>query len=295
MKELRFGLLTNALYWAGWLSLEEIADWALEHSFSALEIGPTFPADEEEYARVLKKGLSISDLIYCRNLLDPSEEIAQKHRDEVKRRIEIAGSLGIGVVTISAGIVTSIQGKIYDHYEAIRQLPVKSVESFVEVYEPLVRLAESRGVGLAIENCPLMGNWAISPHLWENIFGILDSKSLGLAYDPSHLVWQFMDPYEPLYRFKEKLLLIHAKDTEILHSVLAEKGILTDFSWWRYRVPGWGEIDWRRFLSILGETGYDGYVSIEHEDPLLGRSVEEVKKGILMGKAHLEWCNGSRL
>jgi len=104
-----------------------------------------------------------------------------------------------------------------------------------------------------------------------------------------------LDPYEPLYRFKEKLLLIHAKDTEILRPVPAEKGILTDFSWWRYRVPGWGEIDWRKFLSILGETGYGGYLSIEHEDPLFGGSVEEVKKGILMGKTHLEWCEGSKL
>jgi sugar phosphate isomerase/epimerase len=50
--------------------------------------------------------------------------------------------------------------------------------------------------------------------------------------------------------------------------------------WWRYRVPGLGQVDWRRLVDRLYEHGYDGVVSVEHEDPVWGGTEEKVEIGL---------------
>ena len=57
--------------------------------------------------------------------------------------------------------------------------------------------------------------------------------------------------------------------------------------WWRYRMPGLGEIDWNRYISTLQENGYDFVLSIEHEDPIWEGSEEKVKTGLKLGYKHL--------
>ena len=108
------------------------------------------------------------------------------------------------------------------------------------------------------------------------------------AYDPSHLVWEMMDPYEPILRYKDKIFHVHGKDTEVNRHRLNYTGILSDYSWWRYRVPGLGEIDWNKIVSNLYEIGYDGVISIEHEDPVWEGTKEKVEKGLLIGKRTIE-------
>ena len=57
--------------------------------------------------------------------------------------------------------------------------------------------------------------------------------------------------------------------------------------YWRYRMPGLGQIDWGRFIKELRDVGYDGVISIEHEDPLYEGSEEKVKEGLILGREHL--------
>src|SRR5690606_2664056 len=119
-----------------------------------------------------------------------------------------------------------------------------------------------------IENCPLMGNIAISPHMWNEIFSRIDSDKLKLAYDPSHLIWLFIDPYAPIIEFGHKIGHIHAKDTEINYDTLRRTGILFNpkhgeidsSGWWRYRVPGLGEVNWNKIIDHLNQIGFDGTV-----------------------------------
>ena len=54
--------------------------------------------------------------------------------------------------------------------------------------------------------------------------------------------------------------------------------------WWRYRLPGSGQIDWRAFLAALAAAGYDGVVSVEHEDPVWTGSVERVTRGLELAR-----------
>ena len=85
----------------------------------------------------------------------------------------------------------------------------------MELAKQFVDLAEKNGVRLCYENCPMMGNIATSPDMWEAIFDAVGSERLGLCYDPSHLVWQFIDPYRNIYKFADKIFHVHAKDTAV--------------------------------------------------------------------------------
>ncbi len=302
---MKIGFLTNALVEQArrsgsdaFSTLPQVADWAAAHGFTDLECGPMLPLDRAAYEQVLGEGrIGISALIYCRNYLSTDPEEAAQHLAALKERIAFAGALGIDKVVTSTGIDKSVVEGLYDRDPAlrdrgnlIRRIPAQSLDRVVDLFGPLVELAEKNNVRLCFENCPLMGNIAISPVMWKKLFERLPSDHLGLAYDPSHLVWEMIDPYTPLLEFKDKIFHVHAKDTAIDRVKLARTGILTDFSWWSYRIPGRGELDWRQLLGQLIAEGYDGTLSLEHEDAAYEGSVEAVENGLLDGKAWLETC-----
>lgn len=302
---MKIGFLTNALVEQArrsgsdaFSTLPQVADWAAAHGFTDLECGPMLPLDRAAYEQVLGEGkIGISALIYCRNYLSTDPEEAAQHLAALRERIEFAGALGIDKVVTSTGIDKSVVEGLYDRDPSlrdrgnlIRRIPAQSLDRVVDLFGPLVELAEKNNVRLCFENCPLMGNIAISPVLWKKLFERLPSDHLGLAYDPSHLVWEMIDPYTPLLEFKDKIFHVHAKDTAIDRVKLARTGILTDFSWWSYRIPGRGELDWRLLLGQLIAEGYDGTISLEHEDAAYEGSVEAVENGLLDGKAWLETC-----
>ena len=292
---MRLGFMTNILVKKGMVHLDEIAEWAAAQGFEDLEVGPTVPMERELFERVLEKGkVAITSLTYCRNFLSTDSGEAEAHIAELKKRIAFAGDLGIEKIVTSTGINTTLEEGIYDKADSIRRTPARSLNQFVETFAPIVEYAEKKNVKLAFENCPLMGNIAISPVMWREILKRLDSKMVGLAYDPSHLVWQFIDPYAPVAEFGDRIFHVHAKDTEIKEERLKECGILTDFSWWSYRIPGHGLLDWRKLTGELEKAGYQGTVSIEHEDPDYEDSLELVENGLILGKEYLKAFIGKR-
>ena len=214
---MKIGFLTNALVEQAkrsgseaFQTLDQVADWAADHGFTDLECGPMLPSDRAAYERVLAAGrIDITALIYCRNYLSTDAEEAANHLAELEKRIEFAGALGIDKVVTSTGIDKTIEEGIYDRDpnvkdrgNMIRRIPVRSLDRVVDLFGPLVELAEKNNVRLCFENCPLMGNIAISPVMWRRIFERLDSDRLGIAYDPSHLVWEMIDPYAPVDEFQ---------------------------------------------------------------------------------------------
>jgi sugar phosphate isomerase/epimerase len=116
-----------------------------------------------------------------------------------------------------------------------------------------------------------------------------------LNFDPSHLYWLGIDPIQALKDYSEKIFHAHAKDTEIIPEGEYRYGIAGKqidpepwkSGWWRYRIPGLGEIDWNIFISTLQEYGYDQFLSIEHEDPVWEGSEEKIKAGLKLGYKHL--------
>ena len=99
-----------------------------------------------------------------------------------------------------------------------------------------------------------------------------------------------------LREFAPRIYHVHAKDTEIIADGLYEYGVLgrifTDrqrsSGWWRYRLPGYGVVNWRQVLAALCEHGYDGAVSIEHEDPIYEGSEEKSQRGLILAQRYLE-------
>ncbi len=280
---MKLGFNTNSLMATKQFDLTGIADWAEENGFEFLEVGPSVPLERDRFEAVLKRGkVGFSDLLYCRNYLGREADF---HRDQLYKRIDFAADLGIPLVVTSTGIDREWDDKtVTDVHDRIRRRPICSMDAIEEFFTKVLTYAENKHVDLAFELCPLMGNTAISPYLLHEIFRRLPSEHLGVAYDPSHLVWEMMDPYDFIYEFRDRICLVHGKDTEILYDVLRSHGILSDFDWWRYRIPGLGTLDWVKIVSRLEEIGYDGGISIEHEDPVWEGSAEKVKKGMLIGR-----------
>jgi len=151
---------------------------------------------------------------------------------------------------------------------------VGNIQLFAERFGPIAELAEERGLRIALENW--MGYWGHlpfkplnmggSPDTWDALFAAVPSPAIGLEFDPSHLYWQGIDHLRALREYKDRIYHVHAKDTEMLPERRYRGGVNGDY--FRFRIPGYGEIDWTAFLSTLDEIGYTGGVAIEHEDPI---------------------------
>lgn len=170
--------------------------------------------------------------------------------------------------------------------------PAENVEEFKEVFGEYARVAEYEGVKIAIENCPHtigypihIGNIAHSPEMWEALFDAVPSKAIGLEFDPSHLFWQGINDERAIREFGERIYSFHAKDTEINRNVMDRCGLYGkmfekvsewDYGSFRYRIPGWGDINWKNIFRALNDVTYKGPVIIEHEDPVfMGDRMEE--------------------
>ena len=163
----------------------------------------------------------------------------------------------------------------------------ENLQIFAERFTPVAALAEQRGLRIAFENWMGLGghlpfrprNLGGSPDTWDAMFRVVPSPALGLEFDPSHLYWQGIDHIRALWEFRARVFHVHAKDTEMLPEQRYRYGINGNI--FRFRIPGYGEIDWTRFISTLDEIGYQGGVAIEHEDPVYSR--ERFDEGLLRG------------
>ena len=176
-----------------------------------------------------------------------------------------------------------------------RPMP-ENLERFAELWPPLVAHAGDHGVQIAIENCPMIfsydewpggNNLAYNPHAWRAMFEAIPDAHFGLNLDPSHLVWQMIDAERVVYEFADRILHAHGKDLEVRPDGLYEHGVMsTGIGWQVPRLCGHGQVDWGRFIGALYAVGYDGVVSVEHEDRRFEGDVDLVKKGFLDRAQH---------
>jgi sugar phosphate isomerase/epimerase len=266
------------------LSLEEVLQFASAEGFSCVELmcWPVGKA-ERRYAGVTHvdatgftqadadrvndlaadAGVSISGLGYYPNPLAPDPDEAAVAVEHIKRVIEASALLGVNLVNTFVG--RDWQRSVDDNWPR-----------FLEVWPPLVDFAESRGVRIGIENCPMAftadewpggKNLAYCPAIWRRMYEAIPSANFGLNYDPSHLVWQQMDIVKPIWEFADRLFHVHAKDARLDRNRLDDVGVLaTPLEFHTPKLPGLGDVDWGRFFSALTDVGYDGPVCIEVED-----------------------------
>jgi len=287
------------------LSLSEVCEFASHSGFDCVEL-MCWPAGraERRYAgithvdvtsctksdaqRVLEtvrsKEIAISGLGYYPNALSADAAEAKKAAEHIKKVIKASAMLGINQMNSFIG-----------------RDPKKSIDdnwpAFLKTWKPIIKFAEDQGVRVGIENCPMYfskdewpagKNLAISPAIWQRMFNDIPSKNFGLNYDPSHLVWQQMDHLAPMRQFKDKLFHVHAKDALVDKHRLDQVGILaTPLEYHLPKLPGLGEIDWGRFYSVLGDTGYVGAVCIEVEDRAYEKNLDSRKAALLQSGQYL--------
>ena len=230
---------------------------------SHLDVDHCDDAAREVDALVSRFGVSVSGLGYYPNLLSADGGEADRARQHLEKVIRAAAQLGVHQANTFVG-----------------RDPARSLDDnwarFLETWKPLVDLATAHQVRIGIENCPMLftedewpggKNLATSPAIWRRMFTDLPSDYFGLNYDPSHMVWQQMDYLRPLEDFADRIFHVHAKDVRIDPHRLDEVGILaTPLEYHVPKLPGLGEIDWGRFFSVLGDSGYRGAVCVEVED-----------------------------
>jgi len=149
-------------------------------------------------------------------------------------------------------------------------IPGKSLSYQVKEFAAVVNekylpVLERLDVSMGWENYPEAENFATIPAAYEQIFDLVPSPRLGLEFDPSHFIRQYIDPTATAWRFRDRIRAGHAKDTEIIEPVLSEVGI-HGTGWWRYRIPGQGLLDWPKFITVLLQAGFQGALAVEHED-----------------------------
>jgi sugar phosphate isomerase/epimerase len=176
-----------------------------------------------------------------------------------------------------------------------------SFEIFSKIYPKVVEHAEREGVRIAIEPypgpAPYYSNLGCTPESLRRIFEIVPSANLGICYDPSHFARIQIDYLRLLHEFGDRVHHVHLKDTEIVSEQLYETGILGEThtnsfkygeGWWRYTIPGEGEVDWNQVVRRLEEIGYDGVLSIELEDHHFFATTELQQEGILRSREYIE-------
>jgi len=263
---MRLGFVTH---WA-----EERIALAASQGFDGVEVGigwggalkPETATDAEcKAARALldKYGVAALTVLWGENHVELDDPVKQ-----FKRVIKIAKALGTSVVTTNCWAAGSTLKE--QHAWAVK------------VWSKCAKVAEDSGVRVGFENCPHGGhNYMRTPETFEALFEAVPSPALGLEFDPSHLVFQFIDPVPEIRAFGKRIYAFHAKDTQILTEELQRVGVNGE-GWWRFRVPGYGDLNWRAIFIALSDVNYTGDVVIEHEDPVFGGP-----EGLVLGAQHL--------
>ncbi len=237
-----------------------------------IDVAELSDAQIEQIQSLLEEtGVSISGLGYYPNPLSPDENEAKQACDQIRKIIVACNKLGLKQMNTFIGRDWT-----------------KSIEAnwprFLETWKPIVELADEHQVRIGIENCPMFfsddewpggKNLAISPAIWKRMFADLGSDSIGLNYDPSHMIWQQMDEIKPIRDFADRLFHIHAKDVRLDIDRLNEVGIMANPNQYHTpKLPGMGDVNWGRFFSALTDTGYNGPVCVEVEDRAYEGSVQ---------------------
>ena len=245
---------------------------------------------DDEYAKHIldyakQKGVEISSLAYYPNTMDPDLKKREAAVQHLLNLIQASAKLGVGMVTTFIG---------RDQTKTVEE----NLELVKEIWPPIIKAAEKAGVKVAIENCPMLfgpdqwpggQNLMTTPAIWRKVFEILPSDNFGINYDPSHFVWQMIDYIKPIYEFRDKIFHVHYKDIKIYPDKLNEVGIMAyPLDFMSPKLPGYGDVDWGKYVSALTDIGYDGYTCIEVEDKYFEGSKEKVIDSLRLSKRYME-------
>lgn len=269
---MRIGFLTEAneerLIWAKQNGFGCIQWNQFEHSLAGLK-RPNWWIHAEEFAgKVKEHGLRISAIgALYKNPLDPKQ--SDFARETFLRAIEVAAHIGVKTVCGFPGAVIEMevnpkgQNLVYKQFDQF-------MPRLIKFWEPIAQVAADKGVRIAFEHCPMaryhlpvMGfNMLAQPAMWELLFNETKYTNIGIEWDASHLICQFIDPVTNIHKFGSRIYHVHAKDAYINRHLLEVYGICHP-GVAEHRMPGLGQSNWAEIIHALLRAGYDSDLNIE--------------------------------
>ncbi len=283
---------------------KHVVDFASEHGFKSVEMmcWPGDSGDSRRYAGVThidvenldadyirfytkEQGVSISGLGYYPNPLDADKDKSEFYIEHIKKVIRACNKLNVPVMNTFIGRNQSLN-------------MTDNLALFKKLWKPIIEVAEQEGVKIGIENCPMYftndewpggKNLAISPAIWDIMFETFPTPLFGLNYDPSHMIFQMMDEIKPIYDYKDRIHHIHIKDVKVYKDKLDKVGILANpLEYHSPKLPGLGDVNWRKFFAALTDIRYRGPIVIEVEDKAFEGSVDDVRSAILTSRNYVK-------
>ena len=282
----------------GGQKFEDALDYVKESGLDAVEIGtgnypgdPHCPIDrllksktarDKWVDKVKSRGLEISALSCHGNPLHPNKAFAQKNHDVHRKTVLLAEKLGLKTVVNFSGCPGDSDKATKPNWvtcpwppDFLEILEWQWAKKVIPYWSKEARFAKNHGVRVAFEMHPgfVVYNTETMLRLRKEC-----GSNLGANFDPSHLFWQGMDPLVSIKALGKAIFHVHAKDCRIDPQNTAENGVLDTKHYgdelhrsWIFRTVGYGHGRefWNDFVSTLRMVGYDGTLSIEHEDSLM--------------------------
>lgn len=274
---MRVGVLikgeTSELDWARRLGFRAVG-WIRFESHPAALKSDWKPFADQFASELQSRGLRLSAIgALYRNPLDPRQ--TDFARAIFHRAIEVAAHLGVRTVSGFPGAVIET-----DFFERGGNPVYRPFENYLPqllaFWEPLAQFAAGVGVRIAFEHCPqgpyhlpvMHYNMLGQPALWERLFNETKCENLGIEWDASHLVCQFIDPVANIHRFGARIFHVHAKDALINRPLLERYGICHP-GVAEHRGVGMGQSNWAEIIHALLRAGYDSDLTVEgRHDPV---------------------------
>ncbi|HEX2947336.1 MAG TPA: sugar phosphate isomerase/epimerase [Clostridia bacterium] len=227
-------------------------------------------------------GVTVSSIgFYCNPLQDDAG------KKELEYCIDHAHLFHAGIVATFAG---ALSGRSVE----------EAIPKYKEVFGELAKRAESKNIKIGLENAHMYGFWyrttcniGFCPKAWEMMFDAVSSSSVGLEWEPSHQLEQFIDPVAQLKEWMPRIVHIHGKDAAVDHEYVKKYGAWFGSPYCRHRFPGLGDSDWKEIFTVLEQGGYSADIAIEgfHDPVFCGEREMEGQRNALQ---YLKACREGR-
>ena len=272
---------------SGWQKeISALISWARDNEFAALDLGRS----HGDVEAIRNAGLSVGsiDLLEWQTMFNADK--ATRAQAIESNKTYIAQAAGKGVSNFFLVILP-----------ADTKLPrAENIGYATQALSELAPTLEEHNAQLVIEGWPGAGSLCCTPETYRALFAAVPSKSIGINYDPSHLIRMGIDPIRFLKEFGARVHHVHGKDCEITAEDLYEYGWELPAAFktspafgeaaWRYTIPGHGNSNWSEICRLLSEQNYGGAICIELEDANYNGSEAGEKAGLLAGAQFLSDC-----
>ena len=304
---------------------DEACKFVSEQGVQAVEIGTGgYPGDahckprdllahpekiDEMKATLAQYNLEIAAFSVHGNAVHPDKAVAAKFHDDFVQTVLLAEKMGVDTVVTFSGCPGGAPGDATPNWvtcpwpdDFTEILKYQWNEVLIPYWKETAAFAQAHGLKkIAFEMHP--GFCVYNPETLMKLRAAVGSV-IGANFDPSHLFWQGIDPVAAIRYLGEAVFYFHAKDTKIDAINTAVNGVLDTKHYgdeihrsWIFRSVGYGHDDqtWKDIMSALRMVGYDGAISIEHEDSLmsvsegLGKAIAKLKDVMMFDKKGGMW------